>query len=144
MASSRQHLYDIFNEFLRLARTAKLQYELHLTRIEHEPAQDILADIINEENNHIEWLVTGIEDAGGSASTDHYELVMPNEFEHMMRADYDLESQIVREYELHIDEIWDPQLRSLAEAILKQAREHKQAFQGLREDFGTDELMDVG
>jgi rubrerythrin len=140
-ASSRQHLFDIFNQFLRLARTAKLQYEQHLTRIEHEPAQDILANIINEENQHIEWLVTAIEDAGGQAAAEHYDIAMPAEYEHMMRADYDLESQIVDEYEDHLDEIWDPQLRSLAEVLLRQSREHKEEFRGLFEDFGTDELM---
>ncbi len=61
-----------------------------------------------------------------------------------MRADYDLESQIVNEYELHLKEIWDPQLRSLAEVILKEALQHKEEFRGLLEDFGTDELMNVG
>ncbi len=141
--SSRQHLFDIFNQFLRLARTAKLQYEQHLTRIDHEPALDIIADIINEENQHIEWLVTAIEDGGGTATVDHYDIAMPEVFEHMVRADYDLESQIISEYELHLEEIWDPQLRSLAEVILKEALRHREEFRGLLEDFGTDELMDV-
>lgn len=140
--ATRQHLYDIFNQFLRLTRTAKLQYEQHLMNIDHEPAQSIVANIINEENQHVQWLVTGIEDAGGIPTVDHYDTVNPEVFEHMMRADYDLESQIVTEYELHLDEIWDPQLRALAEAILKQALEHKEEFRGLFEDFGTDELMD--
>lgn len=142
--SSRQHLFDVLNQFLRLARTARLQYEQHLTRIDHEPAQDIIAGIINEENQHIEWLVTAIKDSGGIATTDHYDIATPEVFEHMMRADYDLESQIVNEYELHLKEIWDPQLRSLAEVILKEALQHKEEFRGLLEDFGTDELMNVG
>ncbi len=141
--ASRQHLYDIFNQFLRLARTAKLQYEQHLTSIDHEPAQSILATIINEENQHIQWLVTAIQDTGGVPAAVHYETVNPEVFEHMIRADYDIESQIVSEYELHLDEIWDPQLRALAEAILKQAQAHKEEFRGLLEDFGTDELMDA-
>lgn len=140
--ASRQHLFDIFNQFLRLARTAKLQYEQHLTVIEHEPAQSILADIINEENQHIQWLVTAIQDAGGAATSETYEITTPEEIEHMMRADYDMESQIVSEYELHLDEIWDPQLRPLAQVILEQARRHKEEFRGLFEDFGTDEFME--
>lgn len=141
--ASRQHLFDTFNQFLRLARTAKLQYEQHLTQIEHEPAQSILADIINEENQHIQWLVTAIQDAGGTPVSDTYDLALPEYFEHMIRADYDIEAQIISDYELHLEEIWDPQLRSLANVILEQARQHKEAFRGLLEDFGSDELMDI-
>ncbi|MDI6716992.1 MAG: ferritin-like domain-containing protein [Actinomycetota bacterium] len=138
----RRHLFDVFNNFLRLARTAKTQYEQHLTNIEREPAQSILADIINEENQHIQWLVTAIQDAGGTPTTEVDEIATPEYFEHMMRADYDMESQIVNEYELHLNEIWDPQLRTLAEVILSQARQHKEAFRGLSEDIGTDEFME--
>lgn len=139
--ASRQHLFDMFNHFLYLARTAKLQYELHLTDIEHEPAQSILADIINEENQHILWLVTAIEDTGGSPTADVGDTVISGDFENMMRADYDMEAYIVGEYELHLEEIWDPQLKSLAGVILEQARQHKEAFRGLLEDLGTDEFM---
>ncbi|HZD60374.1 MAG TPA: ferritin-like domain-containing protein [Anaerolineae bacterium] len=139
--ASREHLFNIFNQFLRLARTAKLQYEQHLTVIDHEPAQSILGDIIADENQHIQWLVTAIEDAGGRPTAETYELAVPEEYEHMMRADYDIETSIVNEYELHLEEIWDPQLRSLANVILEQARQHQEAFRGLFEDFGTDELM---
>lgn len=140
--ASRQHVFDTFNHFLYLARTAKLQYEQHLTDIEHEPAQDILADIINEENQHIQWLVTAIEDAGGSPTADVGNISISGDFENMMRSDYDMEAYIVGEYELHLEEIWDPQLRSLARVILDQAKQHKEAFRGLLEDFGTDEFME--
>src|SRR3990172_1943272 len=129
--SSRQHLFDIFNEFLRLARTAKLQYEQHLTQIEHEPAQSILGDIISDETQHIQWLVTAIQDVGGEPTAETLNTVNPQELEHMLREDYDMESTIVREYELHLNEIWDPQLRSLADVILGQARAHGEVFRGL-------------
>lgn len=140
--ASGQHLFDIFNQFLRLARTAKLQYEQHLTRIEHEPAQSILADIIADENQHVQWLVTAIEDAGGRPTAESFDLVTPEVYEHMIRADYDTEALIVGEYELHFEEIWDPQLRPLVQTLLEQSRQHKEIFRGLLEDFGTDELME--
>ncbi|MBE0446990.1 MAG: ferritin-like domain-containing protein [Actinobacteria bacterium] len=139
--ASREHLFDIFNQFLRLARTAKLQYEQHLTMIDHEPAQSILADIIGDENQHVQWLVTAIEDTGGRPTAETYDLTVPEEYEHMMRANYDIETSIVNEYERHLDEIWDPQLRSLAVVILEQAKQHRDTFRGLFEDFGTDEFM---
>jgi len=140
--ASQEHLIDIFNQFLRLARTAKLQYEQHLTVIEHEPAQSILGDMIADENQHVQWLVTAIEDAGGRPTAKTDELTVPEEYEHMMRANYDIETSIVNEYELHLEEIWDPQLRSLAQVILEQARQHREVFRGLFEDFGTDEFME--
>ena len=140
--ASQKHVSDTLNQFLRLARTAKLQYEQHLAAVEHEPAQSILADIIEEEAQHVQWLVSAIEGVGGTPTTDTDDLVVPEEFELMMRENYDLESTIVREFEHHLDEIWDPQLRTLITTLLERARQHQDAFRGLFEDFGTDELMD--
>ncbi|HEY3374292.1 MAG TPA: ferritin-like domain-containing protein [Candidatus Aquicultor sp.] len=138
--ASGQHLIDICNEFLRLARTAKIQYELHLTLIDREPAQSILGDIINDENQHVQWLVTAIQDIGGTPTASTENIVTPVEYEVVIREDYDMESTIVREYELHLQEIWDPQIRPLAEVILKQAQQHRRQFRGLLEDFGIEEF----
>jgi rubrerythrin len=138
---SDRHILDVFNHFLGLARTAKQQYEQHLTLIEHEPAQSIIADIINEEHRNIQWLATAIQDAGGKPSAHVYGISTPQDFEQMMRVDYDLEAIIIKDYELHLSEIRDPQLRALSEVLLEQARRHQEQFKGLLEDFGTDELM---
>lgn len=139
---SNQHLIDILNQFLRLAKTAKLQYEQHLSLIDHEPAQSIMASIVSDEEQHIQRLIHAIEHAGGIPASETEEIATPEEFEIMMREDFDMESSIIKEYEIHLQEIWDAQTRSLMQDLLSQARQHRESFQGLVEDFGTDEFMD--
>lgn len=141
--ASQKHITDVFNQFLRLARTAKTQFERHLELIEHEPAQSILADLVDEEARHMDSLTTAILSGGGMPDTSVEDIAMPAEYQQMMAADYELEQNIVREYETHLEEIWDPQLRALAQSMWEQATARAETFRGLLEDFGTDELMDL-
>lgn len=133
------HVVEILQAGVRHEYTVILQYLYHSFVTPHcEISRELEMQAINE-MQHLGWLAEKAAEAGAHPDIEHTELKLEGDTAQMLEADIQAERAVTMDYTRQLDQVPDPELRSLLAQIRDHEIYHDELFSAMLDELKEEQ-----